>query len=244
MQESRKTVFITGSSRGIGLAIAKLFAKNGYAVALNASKNEKALLDAKKECENFGVPVLTYLGDISSETFVKTAIADIYHHWNHIDVLINNAGVSYIGLLTDMSSEDWHNIINTNLSSLFYTCHEIVPHMVRAQQGHIINISSIWGNTGASCEVAYSASKGGVNLFTKALAKELAPSNIAVNAISCGVIDTSMNQFLNEDERQELADEIPAGRFGTTEEVAALAYQLAASTSYLTGQIIGLDGGF
>lgn len=244
MQESRKTVFITGSSRGIGLAIAKLFAKNGYAVALNASKNEKALLDAKKECENFGVPVLTYLGDISSETFVKTAIADIYHHWNHIDVLINNAGVSYIGLLTDMSSEDWHNIINTNLSSLFYTCHEVVPHMVRAQQGHIINISSIWGNTGASCEVAYSASKGGVNLFTKALAKELAPSNIAVNAISCGVIDTSMNQFLNEDERQELADEIPAGRFGTTEEVAALAYQLAASTSYLTGQIIGLDGGF
>ena len=244
MQESRKTVFITGSSRGIGLAIAKLFAKNGYAVALNASKNEKALLDAKKECENFGVPVLTYLGDISSETFVKTAIADIYHHWNHIDVLINNAGVSYIGLLTDMSSEEWHNIINTNLSSLFYTCHEVVPHMVRAQQGHIINISSIWGNTGASCEVAYSASKGGVNLFTKALAKELAPSNIAVNAISCGVIDTSMNQFLNEEERQELADEIPAGRFGTTEEVAALAYQLAASTSYLTGQIIGLDGGF
>ena len=244
MQESRKTVFITGSSRGIGLAIAKLFAKNGYAVALNASKNETALLDAKKECESFGVPVLTYLGDISSETFVKTAIADIYHHWHHIDVLINNAGVSYIGLLTDMSSEEWHNIINTNLSSLFYTCHEVVPHMVRAQQGHIINISSIWGNTGASCEVAYSASKGGVNLFTKALAKELAPSNIAVNAISCGVIDTSMNQFLNEEERQELADEIPAGRFGTTEEVAALAYQLAASTSYLTGQIIGLDGGF
>ena len=244
MQNCKKTVFITGASRGIGLAIAKQFAQNGYAVALNACKNETALQKAKEECEKYNVPVLTYLGDISSEAFVKTTIQSIFDNWGHIDVLINNAGISYIGLLTDMSSAEWHNVLDTNLSSLFYTCHEIVPHMIRKQQGHIINISSIWGNVGASCEVAYSASKGGVNLFTKALAKELAPSNISVNAISCGVIDTSMNHFLTTEERQALSEEIPAGRFGKPEEVAALAYQLATSTSYLTGQIIGLDGGF
>lgn len=244
MQESRKTIFITGSSRGIGLAIAKQFAENGYAVALNAGKQKDALMHAKEQCEKFNVPVLTYFGDISSEAFVQNTIADLYCKWGHIDVLVNNAGISYIGLLTDMTSQEWHNVIDTNLSSVFYTCHEVVPHMVRRQQGRILNISSIWGNTGASCEVAYSASKGGVNLFTKALAKELAPSNIAVNAISCGVIDTSMNHCLNEEERKQLADEIPAGRFGTPKEVAELAYQLASSSSYLTGQIIGLDGGF
>ena len=244
MFHSQKTAFITGSSRGIGLAIATHFAKNGYAVALNGGKDKTALETAATMCSQYEVPVLSYYGDISNEHFVRESIQDIYARWGHLDVLINNAGISYIGLLTDMSSEEWHRVLDTNLSSLFYTCHEVVPHMVRAQQGHIINISSIWGNMGASCEVAYSASKGGVNLFTKALAKELAPSNIAANAISCGVIDTTMNQFLDETERNMLEEEIPAGRFGTTEEVAALAYSLATSTSYLTGQIIGIDGGF
>ena len=161
-----------------------------------------------------------------------------------VDIVINNAGISHIGLLSDMSAEDWHRIIDVNLSSVFYTSKLAIPYMVSNKRGKIINISSVWGNIGASCEVAYSASKGGMNSFTKALAKELAPSNIQVNAIACGCIDTEMNRCFSEEERQDLIDEIPAGRFGTPEEVADLAYSLATEHEYLTGQIISFDGGW
>ena len=143
-----------------------------------------------------------------------------------------------------MSAETWQNIIHTNLSSAFYTSKEAIPYMLSKQAGKIINISSVWGNVGASCEVAYSASKGGLNSFTKALAKELAPSNIQVNAIACGCIDTEMNRCFSEEERQALADEIPAGRFGKPEEVAELVFSIAEKHNYLTGQIITLDGGW
>ena len=161
-----------------------------------------------------------------------------------IDVLINNAGIASIGLLTDMDIEDWNRILSTNLTSVFSTCRCAVPCMVHNKQGKIINISSVWGIVGASCEVAYSACKGGVNAFTRALAKELAPSNIQVNAIACGVIDTDMNACFSPEERRELEDEIPAGRYGTPEDVAELAFSLAAGHSYLTGQVITLDGGW
>ena len=164
--------------------------------------------------------------------------------FHKIDVLINNAGISYIGLLTDMSVEDWNHIVSTNLTSVFHTCRCIVPSMVSAKSGRIINISSVWGNVGASCEVAYSACKGGINAFTKALGKELAPSNIQVNAIACGVIDTDMNKCFTDEERNELADEIPAGRFGTADDVASLALSIATGNEYLNGQIITLDGGW
>jgi len=149
-----------------------------------------------------------------------------------------------VGLLTDMSIDDWHRIVNTNLTSVFSTCKHAVPHMVKQQSGKIINISSVWGNVGASCEVAYSACKGGMNTFTKALAKELAPSGIQVNAIACGCIDTQMNACFSEEEKQELAEEIPIGRFGTPKEVADLVLDLAQKHNYLTGQVITLDGGW
>ena len=143
-----------------------------------------------------------------------------------------------------MSDEEWTRILNTNLSSSFYCSRAAIPYMVRQKKGKIINISSMWGRVGASCEAAYSATKAGMNGLTMALAKELAPSNIQVNAIACGVIDTEMNAVFSDEERQELAEEIPAGRFGTAAEVGQLAFDLSENHSYLTGQIIGLDGGF
>ena len=163
---------------------------------------------------------------------------------DHLDVLVNNAGISFIGLLTDMSVEEWQRVINTNLSSCFYTSRLAIPLMLQKHSGRIINISSMWGTVGASCEVAYSATKSGLNGLTRALAKELAPSNIQVNAIACGVIDTVMNDLLDAEEKAALTEEIPAGRFGTPEEVALLAWQLANAPAYLTGQILGMDGGY
>lgn len=161
-----------------------------------------------------------------------------------IDVLVNNAGISYIGLLQDMSSQDWERMLCTNLTSVFNCCKLSIPYMLQQKQGKIINISSVWGVVGASCETAYSATKGGINAFTRALAKELAPSNIQVNAVACGAIDTEMNQWMEEDELISLVEGIPSGRLGKAEEVADLVYHLGYKESYLTGQVIGLDGGW
>lgn len=240
-----KTVLITGASRGIGRAIARSFAKEGCRVIINCSRSESALLDLKEELENsYHSEVLASVGDISDYAYVEQLYQDICSRFHGVDILVNNAGISHIGLLSDMSIDEWNHIINTNLTSVFSTSKLAIPYMVHQKSGKIINISSVWGNVGASCEVAYSACKGGINAFTKALAKELAPSNIQVNAIACGVIDTRMNACFSDEERQELAEEIPAGRFGTPEEVAALALQLATGNEYLTGQIITLDGGW
>ena len=170
--------------------------------------------------------------------------ADIHQTCGHLDVLVNNAGISYIGLLMDMSDEDWRQVIDTNLSSVFYCCRAAIPPMISRKSGRIINISSMWGTSGASCEAAYSASKSGVNGLTRALAKELAPSNIQVNAIACGVIDTEMNRQLSAEERKELEDAIPAGRYGTPDEIARIVWDTANAPEYMTGQIIGVDGGY
>lgn len=164
--------------------------------------------------------------------------------FGHIDVLINNAGISHIGLLSDMTPEEWNNIVAINLTGVFNFTKLVIPYMVADKCGRILQISSVWGNVGASCEVAYSACKGGINAFTKALGKELAPSHIPVNAIACGVIDTDMNRCFDETERAELADEIPAGRFATACEVADMAYSVITAPDYLTGQIITFDGGW
>lgn len=240
-----KTVLITGASRGIGRAIATAFAGAGYQLVITCSKSEAALLSLKQELENhFHVDVLTSIGDVASHTYMEQLFSQIENRFGGVDVLINNAGIAHIGLLSDMTIEEWNRIVNTNLTSVFSSCKFAIPHMVHNKAGKIINISSVWGIAGASCEVAYSACKGGVNAFTKALAKELAPSSIQVNAIACGVIDTEMNACFSEDERAALAEEIPAGRFGTPEEVAALALQLSTGNDYLTGQIITLDGGW
>ena len=240
-----KTALITGASRGIGRAVAIEFAKAGYQLVITCSRSEAELIDLKDFLEHeYHSQVLTSVGDVSSYSYIEQLFCEVAARFGGIDVLVNNAGISYIGLLTDMSIEDWNHIVGTNLTSVFSTCRLAIPHMVHCKQGKIINISSVWGIAGASCEVAYSACKGGINAFTKALAKELAPSNIQVNAIACGVIDTSMNACFSEEERIALAEEIPAGRFGRPEEVASLALQLATENEYLTGQIITLDGGW
>lgn len=240
-----KTVLITGASRGIGKAIAASFARGGYRLVITCSKSGAELDElAKKLKEQFHADILTSVGDVADYAYVEQLYSQIASRFGGVDILINNAGISHIGLLSDMTITEWNHIVNTNLTSVFSMSKLAIPYMVRQKYGKIINISSVWGNVGASCEVAYSACKGGMNSFTKALAKELAPSNIQVNAIACGVIDTRMNACFSPEERAALADEIPAGRFGKPEEVAALALQLATGNDYLTGQIITLDGGW
>ena len=241
---SRKTVLVTGASRGIGKAIAVKFAKKGYNVAISWIRTKDRLLQTQKEIEGFQVPCLAYLGDMGDMSCCQELFSKIKTRFGGVDVLVNNAGVSYIGLLQDMSSQDWERMLHMNLTSAFNCCKLAIPYMVQQKQGKIINISSVWGVCGASCEAAYSATKGGINALTKALAKELAPSNIQVNAVACGAIDTEMNQWMSEEDLIALVDEIPAGRLGKAEEVADLVYHLGYKNSYLTGQVIGLDGGW
>ncbi|MBQ7944066.1 MAG: 3-oxoacyl-ACP reductase FabG [Lachnospiraceae bacterium] len=237
----RKKALITGASRGIGAAIALEFAKAGYDLYLTCHQNKERLEQyAEKLAQEHGITCKTYCFPIDDEEQVNKMFEDI----DTLDVLVNNAGVAHIGLLTDMTYADWNKVIGTNLNGCFLTCKNAISGMVSRQSGKIINISSVWGNVGASMEVAYSASKGGVNSFTKALAKELAPSNIQVNAIACGVIDTDMNHCFDEEDMAALIEEIPADRIGKPEEVAHLALQLCTENTYLTGQIITLDGGW
>ena len=240
----RKTVLVTGASRGIGKAIAVKFAKKGYNVAISCVRRKERLLQTQKEIEGFQVSCLAYMGDMGDMACCQELFSRIKTSFGGVDVLVNNAGISYIGLLQDMSSQDWERILRVNLTSVFNCCKLAIPYMVRQKQGKIINISSVWGVTGASCEAAYSATKGGINALTKALAKELAPSGIQVNAVACGAIDTEMNQWMQSEDLIALTDEIPAGRLGRAEEVADLVYHLGYKNSYLTGQVIGLDGGW
>ena len=240
-----RVAFITGASRGIGRAIAEEFARHGYCLAINCKNSGEALLSYAEELANrYHVTCLPLFGDAGEEPFIIEAFQAIDHKFGRIDVLVNNAGISKIGLLADLSLREWNQILQTNLTSLFCCCKHAIPRMLRSQSGSILNISSVWGTVGASCEVAYSASKGGVNAFTKALAKELAPSHISVNAIAFGVIDTQMNQCFTPEERSQLMEEIPAGRFGAPLEAAQLALTLVEAPSYLTGQVVAMDGGW
>lgn len=241
---TRKTVLVTGSSRGIGKAIAVKYAKKGYNVVINCRKDKELLEKVKKEIEGYQTSCLTFTGDVGDYQICEEMFKSIKKQFGSLDILVNNAGISYIGLLTDMGIEDWNKIVQNNLTSVFNCCRLAVPDMVAMKKGNIINISSVWGSAGASCEVAYSTTKGGINAFTRALAKELAPSNIQVNAIACGAIDTEMNRFLTDEELMTLIDEIPAGRLGRAEEVADFVYAVTHKNEYLTGQIIRLDGGW
>lgn len=241
---AKKVVLVTGASRGIGKAIAVKFAKKGYNVAINCAHREQELLQTRKEIEAFQVNCLSFLGDMGDFNTCERLFADIKKQFGTLDVLVNNAGISYIGLLQDMSAQDWDRVLNTNLTSVFNCCKLAIPVMLERKQGKIVNISSVWGEAGASCEVAYSAAKGGINALTKALARELAPSNIQVNAVACGAIDTEMNQWMEEHELIDLVETIPVGRLGRADEVADLVYHLGYKNAYLTGQVIGLDGGW
>lgn len=237
----RKKALVSGASRGIGRAIAGELAKAGYDLYLTCRTSEGKLRAYKEELEQtYGITVNTHICDMGNYEEVRRLFSEI----ERLDVLVNNAGTAYIGLLSDMSVEEWQRVMDVNLNSLFYTCKLAIPLMLREHTGNIVNISSVWGKEGASTEVAYSASKGGVNSFTRALAKELAPSHIAVNAVACGVIDTDMNRCFSEDEREELRNEIPADRFGRPEEVAVLVRQMIEAPEYVTGQIVTIDGGW
>ncbi len=235
-----KTAVITGSSRGIGKAIAEEFAKNGYHVVLNASKSRCELEETLAEFKNKGYSCEAVLADISDYNQCEKLFE------NGVDILINNAGISFIGLFTDMTYEQWKRIIDVNLLSVLNCTHiALKKYMLSKHSGSIINISSIWGERGASCEAVYSAAKGGLNSFTKAMAKEVGLSGIRVNAISCGVIDTKMNDCFDAEEKTALCDEISLSRFGTPEEVAKLAVFLSndVTAGYINGQIITIDGG-
>ena len=244
----RKKVLVTGSSRGIGRACALAFAEAGYHVFINCRNSIDRLDSLEREILDIGGTCTKIPGDAGRPDEVRSIFQVISKSGTSpstggLDVLVNNAGISHFGLLSDMTDDDWRQVIDTDLSSAFYCCREAIPYMVSRKQGRIINISSMWGTAGASCEAAYSAAKSGLHGLTRALAKELAPSNIQVNALACGVIDTEMNSRLDAGERSALEEEIPAGRYGTAEEAARMVLLLADAPAYLTGQIIGLNGG-
>ena len=240
----RKTILVTGASRGIGLAIAVELASKGYDLVLVSRQSEQALIEVAKACEKLGSRCYSRLVDVGNIQEVEQLFKEIENQFGGLYGVINNAGISHIGLLADMTDEEWNTIIQTNLSSVFYTSRKAIPYMVHEKQGRIINISSIWGNIGASCEVAYSATKGGINSFTKALAKELAPSNVLVNALALGVVNTSMNTCFSEEEMKEIVDEIPMGRMAKASEVAQIVSSLLEGYTYMTGQVITVDGGY
>lgn len=239
----KKTVLITGASRGIGRAIAVAFAKAGYNLVITCSKSETELLHLKNDLErDYSVDVLASIGDISDFEYVTQLFSHIEQRFHGVDVLVNNAGISYVGLLTDMTIDEWNHILGVNLTSVFSTCKLAIPHSFpENRKNH--NISSVWGKVGAPVSSLFRLARE-EDSFTRGLAKELAPSNIQVNAIACGCIDTQMNACFSEEERAALTDEIPAGRFGMPEEVASLVLTLAEGNEYLTGQIITLDGGW
>ena len=233
-------VLITGGSRGIGRACVKKFAEFGHSVAFIYKSNHSAAADISAECG-----ALAICADLSRSEEAKRAVDEARTSLGGIDVLINNAGISQIKMLCDVTDDDWQKMLDTNLSSAFYISRNALPDMVSQKWGRIINIGSMWGKVGASCEAHYSASKAGLRGFTMALAKELGPSGITVNAIEPGIIATEMNSTIDEAVLKELVEETPLCRIGHPEDVAELAYFLASeSASFITGQIIGVDGGY
>lgn len=244
-QKVEKTAVVTGASRGIGRAIALALAGRGYSLALCCKNSTDKLEEVRKKALAAGAPrILAVKADLSVYEESAGFCADILSEFGHTDVLVNNAGISIVGLFQDMTPQEWDRMMATNAGSVYTMCHELLPSMIHRKSGRIINISSVWGNVGGSCEAAYSAAKGAVNSLTKALGKELAPSGISVNAIACGAVDTDMNAVFGEEALKELAEEIPAGRLARPEEVAQMVLALLDAPDYLTGQIITLDGGW
>ena len=235
------TLLITGASRGIGLALALACARSGkYSkIILNGGSDAAALEETSRLVSSAGdLLCLSSLGDVGDLSYVE----DLRRRFGPVNVLINNAGISRVGLLTDLPPEEWNALLRTNLTSVYNTCHTYVPDMVSAQSGKILNISSVWGISGASCEAAYSATKGAVNAFTRALARELAPSHIQVNALAPGIVDTRMNSHLSETENAEILSQIPAGYIVSPEEVAEAALRLLEMPEYFNGEVVRLDG--
>ena len=234
-----KVVFITGGSRGIGAECVRLFSKNGYRVAFSYLSSEKEALSLAKECG--ALPIKSYVSDSSS---ITDAIHRATTELGGIDVLINNAGISQIALFTDITDEMWKAMIDTNLSGAFYATRAVLPQMISQKSGVILNVSSMWGQVGASCEVHYSVAKAGLIGMTKALAKEVGPSGIRVNCVSPGVIATDMNSHLSEDDINALKNDTPLEKIGNPLDIAEILLYLASDkSSFITGQNIGVNGG-
>ena len=238
-----KTAIITGGARGIGKAISIALAKNGYNVVINYNTSEKQALELQEYIEKSNGIAEIFKADLTKKEEVKRLIQFTIQKFKTIDVLINNAGISLIKLFTDYTDEDWNRIINNNLYSAFCITQEASKYMINKKQGCIINISSIWGEIGASCECLYSITKAGVDALTKSLAKELGPSNIRVNSIAPGIINTKMNSNLNKKEIEEIKEEIPLERIGEPEDIAKCVEWLIEDT-YTTGQVISINGGW
>lgn len=238
-----KVIIITGASKGIGKEIAKQLAKSGMKIIAGYNQSEKEANQLKQELKQQNIEIDIIKADITKREEAKKIIQYTLEKYKKIDVLINNAGISEYKLFTDETDEDWNNIINTNLYSAFVMSQEAIPNMIQNKNGSIINISSIWGCVGASMEILYSTSKAGINGMTKALAKELGPSNIRVNAIAPGIIDTSMNQKFNKKELEQIQEEIPLEKIGKPEDIAKCVKWLIED-NYTTGQIIQINGGW
>lgn len=249
MEENReksivnKVVVVTGGSRGIGAQIVKTLANENYKVILNYNNSKEQAEKIQQELLEQGNEIEIIKADVSKREEIEKLIQFAINKFNKIDVLINNAGISQEGLFTDVTEEEWQKIINTNLNSVFYCNQQALKYMIPEQQGCIINISSIWGETGASCEVAYSTTKAAINGMTKALAKEVGPSNIRVNAIAPGIIDTDMNRNLTNEELEQIKEQIPLNKIGKALDIAKCVKWLIED-EYTTGQIISINGGW
>lgn len=240
----RKVALITGASRGIGRACARLFAENGYTVLINYFRSEQAARSLLDELLAKGCDARLYRADVADSAQVEAMCRQALAEFHHVDVLINNAAIAQQALFTDLTDKDWRRMMAVNLDGAFYCARALLPGMISRRSGSIVNISSMWGQVGASCEVSYSTAKAGLIGLTKALAREVAPSNVRVNCLCPGVIDTDMNAHLTEENRRELAEETPMGRLGTPEEVAGAALFLCGEgASFITGQVLGVSGG-
>lgn len=238
-----KVIIVTGASKGIGKEISKELAKKGNTIIANYNKSEKEIKELQQELKKQNIKIDIYKADVSKREEAENLVKYTIQKYGKIDVLINNAGISQIKEFTQITDEDWNNMINTNLNSVFYMSQEACHNMIHNKKGCIINISSIWGITGASCEVHYSVSKAGVDALTKALAKELGPSSIRVNSIAPGIINTEMNAHLSEEEKQNIEEEIPLEKIGKAIDIERCVEWLIKD-EYTTGQVISINGGW
>lgn len=240
----RRIALITGGSRGIGAACVRLFARSGFAVVFLANRSVEKAQSLTDELRAEGLDVAYRLCDVSDGTQVASVVADILRSYRRIDVLVNCAGIAHIGLLTDMTDAEWDHLFAVNVRSVFSLTKAVLPGMISRQAGAVVNVSSMWGEVGASCEAAYSATKAAIIGLTKALAKEVGPSGVRVNCVTPGVIDTDMNAQLTDEDRAALAEETPLGRIGSAEEVAqTILFLCSEGASFITGQIVGVSGG-
>lgn len=239
----KKIAIVTGASRGIGREIAKTLASEGILVVANYNNSEQKALGLKKELENANINIDIFKADVSIREEARSLVEYTLKKYGKVDILINNAGISEYKIFTDETEEDWNRVMNTNLYSAFVMCQEVIPNMIHNKSGNIINISSIWGMVGSSLEVLYSVSKAGMDGLTKALAKELGPSNIRVNSVAPGAINTDMNADLTIEELKQLEDETPLGRIGIPQDIAKCVKWLVDDT-FTTGQIISVNGGW